>query len=244
MANRLIKKTNSCVDELSTNGKFSFFSLLHPFTLSPSKGVRTTFQQPARMLAAACAALLLFASVLPAQEVTPGQKTKEAMDKFSKIPSTVGQTIEEAAEKAKSLLKGNPAAKAPAQAEADNLTVPAKQNEPERPRYAPAGRRNPFRPAGLPAKNRRVSRENLSPLERYELGQLKLVGVVWDAQEPKAMVEDGAGLGYVVKVGTAIGSNDGKIKAINKNEIVIKETVVDFYGERKDREVTMRLPVE
>jgi Tfp pilus assembly protein PilP len=58
------------------------------------------------------------------------------------------------------------------------------------------------------------------------------------------MVEDSAGLGYVVKVGTAIGNNDGRIRAINKNGIVIKETLIDFYGERKDREVTMRLPVE
>jgi type IV pilus assembly protein PilP len=197
-----------------------------------------------KMLAAACAAPLLFASVLLGQEVTPGQKTKEAVDKFSKLPSTVGQTIEAVAEKAKSLLKEDPPAKASAQAQSDNLTVPPKQTEPERPRYSPAGKRNPFRPPGLPAKNRRPSRENLSPLERYELGQLKLVGIVWDAKEPKAMVEDSAGLGYVVKVGTAIGNNDGRIRAINKNEIVIKETLIDFYGERKDREVTMRLPVE
>jgi type IV pilus assembly protein PilP len=196
------------------------------------------------MLMAAGAAVLLFASILPGQEVPAGQKTKEAVEKFSKLPSTVGQTIEAIAEKAKSLLKENPPVKAPPQAESDNLTVPAKQTEPERPRYSPAGKRNPFRPAGLPAKSRRPSRENLSPLERYELGQLKLVGIVWDPKDPKAMVEDGAGLGYVVKVGTAIGNNDGKIRAIGKNEIVIKETLIDFYGERKDREVTMRLPVE
>ena len=196
-----------------------------------------------KMLVTACAAPLLFASVLLGQEVKPGQKTKEAVEKFSKLPSTVGQTIGAIAEKAKSLLKENPPAKASAQAEPDNLTVPAKQTEPERLRYSPAGKRNPFKP-GLPAKNRRPSRENLSPLERYELGQLKLVGIVWDAKEPKAMVEDSAGLGYVVKVGTAIGNNDGKIRAINKNEVVIRETLIDFYGERKDREVTMRLPVE
>jgi type IV pilus assembly protein PilP len=196
------------------------------------------------MLAAACAAPLLFASVLLGQEVAPGQKTKEAVDKFSKLPSAVGKTIEAVTERAKSLLKESPPVKAPAQAESDDLTVPAKHAEPERPRYSPAGKRNPFRPAGLPARDRRPSRENLSPLERYELSQLKLVGIIWDAKEPKAMVEDGAGLGYVVKVGTAIGNNDGKIRNINKNEIVIKETVIDFYGERKDREVTMRLPAE
>jgi Tfp pilus assembly protein PilP len=196
------------------------------------------------MLAAACGAALSFASVVIGQEVAPGQKTKEAVDKFSKLPSSVGQTIDAVAERAKSLLKENPAAKPPAQPESDHLTVPAKQSETERPRYSPAGKRNPFRPPGLPAKTRRPSRENLSPLERYDLGQLKLVGIVWDPKEPKAMVEDGAGLGFIVGVGTAIGNNDGKIKTINKNEIVIKETLIGFYGERKDREVTMRLPVD
>ena len=58
------------------------------------------------------------------------------------------------------------------------------------------------------------------------------------------MVEDTAGLGYIVKVGTAIGANEGKVKAIEPTEVVIEESYIDFYGARKNREVSMRLPKE
>jgi len=87
-------------------------------------------------------------------------------------------------------------------------------------------------------------RDNLSPLERYDLGQLKLVGIVWNLKEPSAMVEDSAGLGYLVKVGTRIGANDGTIKAIRENEVVVEEFFMDLYGVRKRREVNMRVSVE
>jgi type IV pilus assembly protein PilP len=87
-------------------------------------------------------------------------------------------------------------------------------------------------------------RENLSPLERYEIGQLKLVGVIWDIKNPTALVEDSTGLGYTVKVGTAIGPNDGKIKAIKPDALIIEEEYIDLYGVKKRQEVSMRLPVE
>jgi Tfp pilus assembly protein PilP len=70
------------------------------------------------------------------------------------------------------------------------------------------------------------------------------VGIVWDAKAPRAMVEDAAGLGYVVGVGTAIGPNDGKIKEIKPAEVVIEETYTDFYGARKNRRVSMKLVSE
>jgi Tfp pilus assembly protein PilP len=44
-----------------------------------------------------------------------------------------------------------------------------------------------------------------------------------------------SGLGYVVKVGTPIGANDGKVKAIKPNEIIIEETYVDLFGKKGAR---------
>ncbi|HWO40735.1 MAG TPA: pilus assembly protein PilP, partial [Candidatus Eisenbacteria bacterium] len=87
-------------------------------------------------------------------------------------------------------------------------------------------------------------RENLTPLERYDLGQLKLVGIVWDVKEPNAMIEDSVGLGYIVKIGTPIGMNDGRVKAIRPGEVVVEETYTDIYGARKKRDVSMTLHVE
>jgi len=86
--------------------------------------------------------------------------------------------------------------------------------------------------------------EARTPLQRYDLGQLRLVAVIYDAQSPRAVVEDDAGLGYIVRVGTPIGPNEGKIKQIKPAEVVIEENFIDFYGARKNREVSMRIVSE
>jgi len=199
------------------------------------------------LLAFTLLSIFLLPSVGGAQEekATPSQKTKEAIEKFKKAPATVGQGLEALKEAGKAKLQETLAGKEPAKAEAGISSLPAKKPEqPERPRYSSVGKRDPFRPLSLKAKASQRARENLSPLERYELGQLKLVAIVWDIKEPKAMVEDGTGLGYVVKIGTLIGPNEGKVKAIKPTEVVIEEHVTDFYGAKKSQEVSMKLPVE
>jgi type IV pilus assembly protein PilP len=106
------------------------------------------------------------------------------------------------------------------------------------------GKRDPFRPITLNIRSNVRRRENLSPLERYELGQLKLVGVIWDIKNPTALVEDTTGLGYTVKLGTPIGANDGKVRTIKPGALVIEEDYIDLYGAKKKREVSMTLAVE
>ncbi len=191
--------------------------------------------------------LLLFPAWGGAQEEkeSPSQKTKEAIEKFKKAPATAGQTLDALKEAAKAKLQEALGGKQAAKVETGSTTLPAKKPEqPERPRYSSVGKRDPFRPLSLKPKVSQRARENLSPLERYELGQLKLVAIVWDIKEPKAMVDDGTSLGYIVKIGTLIGPNEGKVKAIKPNEVIIEERFTDFYGAKKSQEVSMRLPVE
>ena len=191
--------------------------------------------------------LLLFPAWGGAQEEkeSPSQKTKEAIEKFKKAPAAAGESLEALKEAGKAKLQETLAGKEPAKAEAGISSLPAKKPEqPERPRYSSVGKRDPFRPLSLKPKASQRARENLSPLERYDLGQLKLVGIIWGIKEPRAMVEDATGLGYVVKIGTLIGPNEGKVKAIKPTEVVIEEHVTDFYGAKKSQEVSMKLPVE
>ena len=179
------------------------------------------------------------------EKATPSQKTKEAIEKFKKAPATAGQALDALKEAAKAKLQEALGGKQAAKVETGSTTLPAKKPEPpERPRYSSVGKRDPFRPLSLKPKVSQRARENLSPLERYELGQLKLVAIVWDIKEPKAMVEDGTSLGYIVKIGTLIGPNEGKVKAIKPTEVIIEERFTDFYGARKSQEVSMKLPVE
>lgn len=175
---------------------------------------------------------------------TPSQKTKEAIEKFGRAPARVGESLEALKEAGRAVLKGTLGREASPKATAgpEDLTLPRKSpDRPLPPRFLPQGKRDPFRPISLRTRSSPRARENLSPLERYELGQLKVVGIVWDVKEPRAMVEDTSGLGYIVKVGTPIGSSEGKVKAIRPNEIVVEELHTDFYGARKKREVSMRL---
>ena len=58
------------------------------------------------------------------------------------------------------------------------------------------------------------------------------------------MIEDTAGLGYTISVGTPIGASEGKVKAITRNEVVVEESFQDFSGKKKTREVLMKLLME
>ena len=112
----------------------------------------------------------------------------------------------------------------------------------DRYRYDPAGKRDPFAsPFNLVAESRPSDIEPRTPLQRFELGQLKLVGVILNARESKALIEDTKGLGYVVTPGTLIGSKGGVVKAIEPRRILVEEVEIDFYGKRRHRERELKL---
>ena len=122
---------------------------------------------------------------------TSAQRTKEAPDMSQSASSAAGKTLEGFGK----TLSGNsgavPEMKPVAATSDKDAAVEKKPLGVPAARPSPALRRDPFRPFTLNARgspNRR--RENLSPLERYELGQLKLVAEIWNTKEPTAMVED------------------------------------------------------
>ena len=71
--------------------------------------------------------------------------------------------------------------------------------------YDPTGKKDPFRSFILDRLNEE-GKQAKGPLEEYDLSQLAVVGVVWDAERPRALVEDPSGRGYVVQEGTAMGT--------------------------------------
>jgi type IV pilus assembly protein PilP len=194
-----------------------------------------------------CMVLLLAPGFTGAQEKleTPSQKTKEAVDKLLRAPSAVGKSLQDLSNAAKAKLQDAVAETKSTKANSDGPAPAEQRSDPQSPgNFSTVGKRDPFRPFTLNTRTNSRPRENLSPLERYDLGQLRLVGVVWHVREPSAMVEDSVGLGYIVKVGTPIGANEGKVRAIKPNEIIIEETYVDLFGAKKKREVNIKLAVE
>jgi Tfp pilus assembly protein PilP len=110
--------------------------------------------------------------------------------------------------------------------------------------YTPAGKRDPFySPFSAVAPEIAGDEAPKTPLQRFDLGQLKLVGVIWETDEPRALVEDSGGLGYIVTRGTLIGSRGGVVKTIEPKRVVIEEYETDFFGKRQTQEKEMHLTV-
>jgi type IV pilus assembly protein PilP len=102
------------------------------------------------------------------------------------------------------------------------------------------------KPPAPPAKKaeaagRDQKEEPGTPLERVELAALKLVAVVWNIPNPRAMVEDAGGKGYILTKGTRIGKNQGLVSRITPAGIVVQEKVEGTDGKIKTREVPLRL---
>ena len=79
------------------------------------------------------------------------------------------------------------------------------------------------------------------PIQRYELGELKLVGVLWTNKGAKALVEDAEGKGYSVATGSRIGRAGGVVTRITEKELVVREEYTGFQGEKVVRENTLQL---
>lgn len=108
--------------------------------------------------------------------------------------------------------------------------------------YNPAGKPDPFKPFIQLTSVRESSRNvPLTPLQRYEISQLKLVAVISAPEGNVALVEDGSGKGFFIKKGTAIGKNDGKVTKILQDKVIIEELYQDILGQTKGSEVSLNL---
>jgi len=107
--------------------------------------------------------------------------------------------------------------------------------------YNATGKRDPFRPLALDRKTVATA-EPLSPLQHYDIGQLKLVGLIYNTNPPVAMVEDSAGLGFIISPGTPVGANGGVVTAIRPRQVVVEEWYNDVIGDKHKREIVLELP--
>jgi hypothetical protein len=104
--------------------------------------------------------------------------------------------------------------------------------------------RDPFRPFTLDLRPETRENEILTPLQRYELPQLRLAGVVLELKPPRAMLQDNSGMGYIVTPGTPIGRRHGVVKAIESRRIVVEEHIIDYYGREQSHQVVIEMPKE
>lgn len=94
------------------------------------------------------------------------------------------------------------------------------------------------------ASKKRAKRAPRTPLEALDLSQLKLVGVIISESGNSALVEDASGKGYVLKEGTFIGTNSGKVTQILKDRFIVEEQIQDIHGKRvlRIRDIKLHKP--
>jgi type IV pilus assembly protein PilP len=107
-------------------------------------------------------------------------------------------------------------------------------------RYDPTGKPDPFK-SFLKQIALVNDSEALSPLERFDLSQLTVTGIIWETKRARALVEDPTGKGYIVAEGAGIGKNKGRVVRIDDNRVVVKETYVDFHNKATTKEVDLYL---
>lgn len=108
--------------------------------------------------------------------------------------------------------------------------------------YNPIGKRDPFRSFFRSGPDRSIA--SPTPLQRFEVDQYHLVGIVWGINNPRAMVEDPEAMGHVIEVGTYIGKNWGKVTQINSGSVIITEEYQTIDGELVTNQIVLELPVD
>lgn len=168
-----------------------------------------------------------------------------------------------------------PATKAPEAPKAPATSASQAPDQPTQPEevglaaisYDPAGKIDPFAPlfraqppaakqqaeaetgeqaaATASAKKKKKRRVPRTPLEKMDLSQLKLVGIIRTASGNRALVQDASGKGYVLNKGTYIGINSGFVTRITRDKVIVEEEVEDIYGKisLRERELVLQKPV-
>lgn len=125
------------------------------------------------------------------------------------------------------------------------VAVPEVSDETEEIEYVydPTGTRDPFKnPFGTLVEIPVDNAIPLTPLQKFGLDQLRVIGVIIGKGEPKAMVIAPDNKSFVLKKGTMIGRNNGSVSSITTDAIIVEEHYLDFTGEVKTKMQEIKLP--
>ncbi|MFA7060839.1 MAG: pilus assembly protein PilP [Pedobacter sp.] len=124
-------------------------------------------------------------------------------------------------------------------------------NQPSQPvnNFDFSNKKDPFKPFAIVNATQRLSPESARqalrdalPIHSFDVGQFKLIGIVTGGKENKAMVTDPNGKGYVLRVGMAIGKNEGHVTAITNNGVDVVDQLRDDNGRVRKENIRLTLP--
>lgn len=155
---------------------------------------------------------------------TPGPKAAPGPTPSAAPPATVGNAIKP---------QNTPAPTVDVMPDAD---MPVFQNH-EGYSYDPTGRRDPFKPYGESQSTQAPDISTperpsvpVEPLQMYDISQYRLLGIVWEVRDPKAMIMDPTGRTHMIRRQTRIGRNNGFVASIREGEVIVVEPSVGDNG--------------
>ena len=116
---------------------------------------------------------------------------------------------------------------------------------PPRERTEFTDRKDPFRSylvagkAKLPLPS---ASEHQLPIQKYEVNQFKVLGIIAGLPMNQAMVQDPVGKSYVIKEGAMIGPGNGVVVKIRERSIEVAEQYREESGRIRKRVVKLTLP--
>lgn len=118
--------------------------------------------------------------------------------------------------------------------------------------YDPAGRREPFKTLvkeQIPEEPRELITPDpeiqLGPLQKFDVKQLKLTGIILGGLGDYARVVAPDGKPYTLHIGTPVGQHEGEVVSITDNSVVVKEIYRYEGGEVEEVETPLYLkPIE
>jgi type IV pilus assembly protein PilP len=91
--------------------------------------------------------------------------------------------------------------------------------------YNPAGKRDPFQSFLGPVDDddRDLTNKDFPPIQRWDVERYVLRGVIFNADSPRALLIDPEGVGHVVRLGSYVGRNWGKVSSIADKLVMVTE---------------------
>jgi len=111
-------------------------------------------------------------------------------------------------------------------------------------RYSPVGKRDPFRSYFGDPSSMTQERKIVSELQNFDVSDLRLTAIIWGITEPRVVIVSPDGKSHIVRTGSFVGKNWGKISRILPDKIEVIETYKDPLGRKIINKLYLELPVK
>ena len=110
--------------------------------------------------------------------------------------------------------------------------------------YDTKGRRDPFLSLIQPSKAKAERKKGASPVENYDVDEIRLIAIAWDSLQYYAMITLPDKKSYTIRKGMTLGINDGKVLDITREAVFINEQVKDYKGQFRTKDTILKLRKE